>query len=169
MTHTLPTIPPRVEPYRCAPPLPPRAIAQRFRALGPSAKWRRLSSRSVSWGTAELRILFLHDQDPQPTFSRVNVPCDFIQFAGTNCPVPIIRGMDELLMRADRAIRDSELILRQVDENLLLARWWNARLLRTVNRSREETTLSSQSRAERGAKVELENAAALERWNWFLL
>ena len=72
-------------------------------------------------------------------------------------------------MRADRAIRDSELILRQVDENLLLARWWNARLLRTVNRSREETTLSSQSRAERGAKVELENAAALERWNWFLL
>src|SRR6266851_6112083 len=33
MTHTLPTISPRVEPYRCAPRPPPRAIAQRFSAL----------------------------------------------------------------------------------------------------------------------------------------
>src|SRR6266481_4439630 len=30
MTHTLLTISPRVEPYRCAPRPPPRAIAQRF-------------------------------------------------------------------------------------------------------------------------------------------
>src|SRR6266851_3109615 len=33
MTHTLLTISPRVEPYRCAPRPPPRAIAQRFSAM----------------------------------------------------------------------------------------------------------------------------------------
>jgi hypothetical protein len=33
MTHALPTISPPVELYRCAPRLPPRAIAQRFSAL----------------------------------------------------------------------------------------------------------------------------------------
>src|SRR6267378_4425728 len=33
MTHTLLTISPRVEPYRCPPRPPPRAIAQRFSAL----------------------------------------------------------------------------------------------------------------------------------------
>ena len=35
-THTLLTISPRVEPYRCAPRPPPRAIAQRFSALAPN-------------------------------------------------------------------------------------------------------------------------------------
>jgi hypothetical protein len=33
LTHTLLTISPRVEPYRCAQRPPPRAIAQRFSAL----------------------------------------------------------------------------------------------------------------------------------------
>jgi len=62
--------------------------------------------------------------------------------------------MDDLLERADRAIRDSELIRRQVDENIELARYWNARVIATVSRTREEAARSHQSRAERVRRAE---------------
>src|SRR6516165_7016473 len=61
MTHTLPTIPPRVEPYRCAPPLPPRAIAQRFRAvarLGPQAVYALAPLFVGKWTCASARGSF---------------------------------------------------------------------------------------------------------------
>src|SRR5467141_4113423 len=48
MTHTLLTISPRVEPYRCPPRPPPRAIAQRFSASAQSRRAARLSECPLS-------------------------------------------------------------------------------------------------------------------------
>ena len=56
--------------------------------------------------------------------------------------------MDELIKRADLAIEDSRLLRRQVYECTVQARLWNARLLSTVSRSREEIARSHQYRAQ---------------------
>ena len=60
--------------------------------------------------------------------------------------------MDDLLKRADRAIQDSELIRRQVDGNIELARYLHARLLRTLSRRTHEAEIEQEDLQALGGK-----------------